>query len=42
MRLDVIRSDLVDSVQINKALSANQDAEGIGGSVNPLTKHTAS
>lgn len=42
MRLDVIRSALANSVQINNALSANQDADGIGGSVNPLTKHFAS
>jgi hypothetical protein len=26
----------------HKALSAGQDADGIGGSVNPLTKHIAS
>ena len=38
VRLDVIPSDLVDSVQINKTLSANMDADGIGGSVNLITK----
>jgi TonB-dependent receptor len=38
VRLDVIPSDLVASVQINKTLSANMDADGIGGSVNLLTK----
>jgi TonB-dependent receptor len=38
VRLDVIPSDLVAGVQINKTLSANQDADGIGGSVNLLTK----
>ena len=38
VRLDVIPSDLVESVQINKTLSANMDADGIGGSVNLLTK----
>ena len=38
VRLDVIPSDLVESVQINKTLSASQDADGIGGSVNLVTK----
>ena len=38
VRLDVIPSDLVDSVEINKTLSANMDANGIGGSVNLRTK----
>ena len=38
MRLDVIPSELVESVQINKTLSANLDADGIGGSVNLVTK----
>lgn len=32
VRLDVVPSELVESVQINKTLSANQDANGIGGS----------
>ena len=38
IRLDVIHSDLVDAVEINKTLSANLDADGIGGSVNLRTK----
>jgi TonB-dependent receptor len=38
IKLDTIASDLVDSVQINKTLQANIDADGIGGSVNLLTK----
>lgn len=38
VRLDVIASDLVESVEINKTLSANQDGDGIGGSVNLRTK----
>ena len=38
IRLDVIPSELVESVEINKTLSANQDANGIGGSVNLRTK----
>ena len=38
MRLDVIPSDLVEAVELNKTLSANQDANGIGGSVNLRTK----
>src|ERR1700739_3828818 len=33
-----IPADLVDSVEISKTLSANQDADAIGGSVNLVTK----
>ncbi len=38
VRLDVIPSYLVDAVEINNTLSANMDANGIGGSVNLRTK----
>lgn len=38
VKLDAIPSDLVDMVEINKTLSANQDADAIGGSVNLVTK----
>ncbi len=38
IKLDTIPSDLVDSVEINKTLQANIDADGIGGSVNLVTK----
>ena len=38
VRLDVIPSDMVDAIELNKTLSANQDANGIGGSVNLRTK----
>ena len=38
VKLDVIPSDLVDSIEISKTLSANQDADAIGGSVNLVTK----
>jgi len=38
IRMDAVASDLVDSVELNKTLSANQDADGIGGSVNFVTK----
>jgi TonB-dependent receptor len=38
IKLDTIGSDLVDSVEINKTLQANIDADGIGGSVNLVTK----
>ena len=41
VKLDVIPSDLVDMVEINKTLSANQDADAIGGSVNLVTKRAA-
>ena len=38
IKLDVLASDLVESVEINKTLQANMDADGIGGSVNLRTK----
>lgn len=38
VKLDVIPADLVESVQINKTLQANQSADAIGGSVNLVTK----
>jgi TonB-dependent receptor len=38
IKLDTIASDLVDSVEINKTLQANIDADGVGGSVNLVTK----
>src|SRR6201997_3744771 len=38
VKLDVIPADLVSSVEINKTLSANQDADAIGGSVNLVTR----
>jgi len=38
IKLDTIASDLVESVEINKTLQANQDGDGIGGSVNLRTK----
>ncbi len=41
IRLDVINSDLVESVEINKTLAANQDGDGIAGSVNLRTKMAA-
>jgi TonB-dependent receptor len=38
VRLDVLPATLVEAVEINKTLSASQDADGIGGSVNLRTK----
>ena len=38
IKLDVVASDLVESVEINKTLQANMDGDGIGGSVNMRTK----
>src|SRR5690242_20362711 len=38
MKLDVIPSDLVGSIEVNKTLSASQDGDAIGGSVNLVTK----
>lgn len=41
VKLDVIPSDLVDSIEVSKTLSADQDADAIGGSVNLVTKSPA-
>jgi TonB-dependent receptor len=38
IKLDVLASDLVESVEVNKTLQANMDGDGIGGSVNLKTK----
>lgn len=38
VKLDTIPADLVESVEINKTLQANQDGDGIGGSVDLKTK----
>jgi TonB-dependent receptor len=37
-KLDTIPSDIVAAVEVNKTLSANQDADAIGGTVNLVTK----
>lgn len=36
--LDVIPSDLLESIQVTKALTADMDADAIGGAVNLITK----
>ena len=38
VNLATIPGDMVASIELNKTLSANQDADGIGGSVNLVTK----
>jgi len=38
VKLDTIPAGIVESVEINKTLSANQDGDAIGGSVNLRTK----
>ena len=38
VKLDTIPADIVESVEINKTLQANMDGDGIGGSVNLVTK----
>src|SRR3989454_4591041 len=38
LKLDAIPADIVESVEINKTLQANMDPDGIGGSVNLVTK----
>jgi len=38
IKLDVIPANLIDSVELNKTLSANQNAGAIGGSVDLVTK----
>src|SRR5215469_8487470 len=38
IKLDIIPANLIDSVELNKTLSADQDGDAIGGSVNLVTK----
>ncbi|HKV42557.1 MAG TPA: carboxypeptidase regulatory-like domain-containing protein, partial [Blastocatellia bacterium] len=38
IKLDAVPSDVVDRLEVNKTLSANQDGDAIGGSVNLVTK----
>jgi TonB-dependent receptor len=38
IKFDAIPADILESVEINKTLQANMDADGIGGSVNLVTK----
>jgi outer membrane receptor protein involved in Fe transport len=38
VKLDIIPSDIVGSIEVNKTLSANQEGDAIGGSVNLVTK----
>src|ERR1700682_535577 len=38
IKLDVIPSDLVERIEVNKTLLPNQDGDAIGGSVNLVTK----
>jgi len=38
IKMDIIPSSLVDRIELSKTLSANQDADAIGGSVNLVTK----
>ncbi len=37
-KLDTIPADIVESIEVNKTLSPNQDADAIGGTVNLVTK----
>ena len=38
IKLDAVPADLVERIEVFKTLSANQDADGIGGTVNLVTK----
>src|ERR1700687_1628745 len=38
IKLDAIPADLVERIEVFKTLSANQDADGIGGTVNLVTR----
>jgi len=38
IKMDIIPSALVDRIEVSKTLSANQDADAIGGSVNLVTR----
>src|SRR5258708_24062549 len=36
--MDILPSSIVEFIEVNKTLSANQDGDAIGGSVNLVTK----
>src|SRR4030088_3262483 len=38
IKLDIIPADLVDRIEVFKTLSASQDADGVGGTVNLVTR----
>ncbi len=38
VKLDTIPADLVESIELNKTLTADMDADGIGGSLNLVTR----
>ena len=38
VKLDIIPADLVESIEVSKTLSANQDGDAIGGSINLITR----
>ena len=38
IKLDIVPSGIVDRIEVNKTLSANQDGDAVGGSVNLVTK----
>lgn len=38
IKLDAIPADIVDSIQVSKTMNPNQDGDGIGGSVNLVTR----
>lgn len=38
IKFDAIPADIVDEVQVSKTLQANMDGDGIGGSINLVTK----
>ena len=38
IKFDTVPADIVESVEINKTLQANMDGDGIGGSINLVTK----
>src|SRR5882762_844933 len=40
IKLDAVPSDIVERIEVYKTLSADQDADGIGGTVNLVTKTT--
>jgi TonB-dependent receptor len=41
VKLDIISADIIDRVEVSKTLSANQDADAIGGTVNLVTAAAA-
>ena len=42
VQLDLIPSDMVQTIEVNKVVTSDMDGDAIGGAINPVTKNTPS